>query len=115
MTTATRTNNTKNKPRGGASEGIALDEYAARRGRVLKELKGAVGVVLAGEGAPPLLGRWRPEVHFLYLTGLDSEAGAAVLFDPIAEAPDRRCVLFLRPLNPEVDRWDGYREQIGSA
>ena len=96
-------------------DGIPLEEYKARRAAVLRQLKGAVGAVFAGEGSPPLLGRWRPDANFLYLTGLENEAGAAVLFDPTAESPKRRCVLFLRPLNPERERWDGYREQICAA
>jgi len=98
-----------------AHETVSTEEYAARRNAVLKELKGAVGVVYAGEGAPPLLGRWRPDFNFYYLTGLSTEAGGAVLFNPQAEDPKRRCVLFLRPLNPEVERWDGYRDTIGSG
>ena len=31
----------------------------------------------------------------------------------MAEDPRRRIVLFLRPLNPELERWDGYRQPIG--
>jgi Xaa-Pro aminopeptidase len=97
-----------------SADSIPLSEYVARRQRVLKELKGAVGVVFAGEGAPPLLGKWRPDFNFYYLTGLSTEPGAAVLFNPDADDPKWRCVLFLRPLNAEMERWDGYREQIGS-
>ena len=96
-------------------DAITLAEYRERRERVLKALKGSAAVVFAGEGSAPLLGRWRPDANFLYLTGLQNEGGAAVLFDPTAESRKRRCVLFLRPLNPERERWDGYREQIGSA
>lgn len=95
--------------------GISLEEYQHRRAKVFNALRGAVGVVFAGEGSPPLLGKWRPDASFLYLTGLHNEPGAAVLFDPTAESPKRRCMLFLRPLNPERERWDGYREQIGEA
>jgi Xaa-Pro aminopeptidase len=105
----------RSKKSADSADGIPLSEYVARRDAILKALKGAVGIVFAGEGAAPLLGRWRPDFHFLYLTGLSAEPGAAVLFDPTHENPDRRCVLVLRPLNPEVDRWDGYRETIGSA
>lgn len=94
---------------------IPLAEYADRRNRVLRTLKGAVGIVFAGEGGAPLVGRWRPDSNFLYLTGIDAEPGAAVVFDPQAEDPDRRCVLFLRPLDPEMERWDGYREEISSG
>jgi len=98
-----------------ANGGIALAEYMDRRDRVLKALKGAPAVVLAGEGSAPLLGRWKPDFNFLYLTGLSKEPGAAVVFDPTHENPNRRCVLVLRPLNPEEDRWDGYRDPIDSA
>jgi len=37
---------------------------------------------------------------------LDTETGAAVLFDPSAEDPDRRISLFLRPAIP---RWSAGR------
>ena len=94
---------------------VDLKEYASRRERLLKALKGAAAVIFAGEGAPPLLGKWRPDASFYYLTGLENEAGAAILFDPSSEDPDRRVTLFLRPLNPELERWDGYRDPIGSA
>src|SRR3954447_7284035 len=101
--------NTKTKNR----ESIKTSEYAQRRQRVLKSLRGAAAVVFAGEGSPPLLGRWQAEHHFVYLTGIENEAGGAIVFDPSAEDPKRRIVLFLRPLNPELERWDGYREPIG--
>ncbi len=95
------------------SSAIGLQEFIDRRNRVLKALKTSAAIVFAGEGAAPLLGRWRPDQNFFYLTGIETEPGAAVLFDPTAEDPKRRIVLFLRPLNIEVERWDGYREQIG--
>jgi Xaa-Pro aminopeptidase len=91
---------------------ISIREYRARRARVLKELKGAAAVVLAGEGSAPLRGRWRADRNFYWLTGIDTEPGAAVLFDSAAPNPDHQVVLFLRPVNPEVDRWDGYRDEI---
>jgi Xaa-Pro aminopeptidase len=94
---------------------IPVDEHQARRRRVLQSLNGAGAIVFAGEGSPPLLGKWRPDQHFVYLTGLDAEPGAAVLFDPTNENPKRRICLFLRPLNPEMERWDGYREAIGQT
>jgi Xaa-Pro aminopeptidase len=96
-----------------SAAGIELSEYQDRRNRVLKALKDSVGIVFAGEGSPPLTGRWRPDQNFFYLTGIENEPGAAVMFDPTAEDPKRRIVLFLRPLNIELERWDGYRQQIG--
>lgn len=89
--------------------------YRARRERVLKELDGAIGLVFSGDGAPPLRGGWRASSDFYYLTGIEHENGAAVLFDPGNPDPTKRCILFLRPLNPEADIWDGIREGIGEA
>jgi Xaa-Pro aminopeptidase len=96
-------------------EGIAVSEYAKRRERVLKELKNSVGIVFAGDHAPPLRGDWDPDFDFLYLTGITDEVGACVFFDPSAPDPDKRIVLMLRPTNPEMDIWDGFREPLGKA
>lgn len=96
-------------------DSIGLAEYQSRRQRLFDSLNGAAAVVCAGDGSPPLLGKWRPDQHFVYLTGLEAEPGAAVLFDPTNENPKRRIVLFLRPLNSEMERWDGYREAIGKS
>lgn len=93
---------------------LPLREYVARRDRVLKELRGSIGLVFAGDGGAHLDHKWRPDLHFLYLTGIDTEAGAAVLFDVSNPNPRRRIILFLRPLNPELDRWDGYRDEISN-
>lgn len=89
-------------------------EFAARRKKALSSLKGAVGVVFAGEQGNHLTGTYRPHAHFEYLTGLTDEPGAALLFDPTHEDPDYRIVLVLRPLNRELERWDGFRMEIGA-
>ena len=93
---------------------ITTAEYRSRREKVLGALKGSVGLVLAGDGAPPLMGFWQASSHFEYLTGIKEEAGGRV-FDPGHEDPKKRCILFLRPLNPEMEAWDGYRETIGQS
>lgn len=94
---------------------VSVAEYARRRAAVLRGLKGAVGLVMAGDGAPPLMGKWEPDPSFYYLTGLADEPGGIVVFDPKNPDPTRRCVLYLKPRNPELEVWDGYRESIGSA
>lgn len=94
------------------SSEIKVAEFAARRNRVLKSLRGAVGLVLAGDGAPPLRGSWEADSDFYYLTGIRDEGGAAVLFDKSNPDPRRRIVLFLRPTDPELDQWDGFRDLI---
>jgi Xaa-Pro aminopeptidase len=94
---------------------IKVSEYQARRNKVLKSLKGAIGLVFAGDGAPPLRGEWFPDMDFRYLTGLDDEPGSMVLFDPTNPDVKKRIVLLLKPVNPEMDVWDGYRDLISQS
>lgn len=91
---------------------IKVSEYQARRKKVLSALKGSTGVVFAGDGAPPLRGEWFPDFDFKYLTGIGNEPGACVLFDPTNPDPKRRIMLILKPVNPEMDVWDGYRDLV---
>lgn len=97
------------------AEGIPISEFVARRNTLLDRLGGAVGLVFAGDAAATLHGRWQPDWNFYYLTGIRDEPGAAVLLDPKSEDPKRRAVLFLKPLNPEIEEWDGYRDRISGA
>ncbi len=91
---------------------IKLSEYQARRKKVLAALKGSVGLIMAGDGSPPLRGEWFPNFDFKYLTGIGNEPGAMVFFDPSNPDPKRRCILLLKPVNPEMDVWDGYRDLV---
>ncbi|HYE01802.1 MAG TPA: Xaa-Pro peptidase family protein [Phycisphaerales bacterium] len=94
---------------------ITVAELVRRRERLLRALGRSVGVVFSGTGAPPLLGAWAADMNFVYLTGIADEAGAALLLDPTAEDPSRRLILFLRPLDPEQERWDGLRDPIDAG
>jgi Xaa-Pro aminopeptidase len=94
---------------------IELKEYRSRRNDVLKALKGAIGVVFAGEDTAGLEEKWRAHSHFFYLTGIADEPGAILLLDPNHPSEDRRAILFLRPLNPELEKWDGFRAEISTA
>ena len=91
---------------------IKLSEYQARRKKVLTALKGSVGLIMAGDAAPPLRGEWFPNFDFKYLTGIANEPGAMVFFDPSNPDPKRRSILLLKPVNPEMDVWDGYRDLV---
>ncbi|MCA9276872.1 MAG: aminopeptidase P family protein [Phycisphaerales bacterium] len=91
---------------------IKVSEYQARRKKINAALKDSIGLVFAGDGAPPLRGEWFPDMNFRYLTGIANEPGAVVLFDPTNPNPKRRTILFLKPVNPEMDVWDGYRDHI---
>lgn len=91
---------------------IKVSEYQERRKEINAALKDSIGLVFAGDGAPPLRGEWFPDMNFRYLTGISNEPGAVVLFDPTNPNPKRRTILFLKPVNPEMDVWDGYRDHI---
>ena len=93
---------------------ITAAEYEKRRQNVLKGLKDSIGVVFAGDGGAELHGSWRPDPNFEYLTGITDEPGAAIVFDPLQKIPSKQVTLFLRPLNPEVEKWDGARDFIDS-
>ncbi len=97
---------------------IALSEFAARREKLLAQLKregNAIGVILAGEADPSLSHGWRPNANFEYLTGVTDEPGAMLMVDPGNPVKAKREQLFLRPLNPELEQWDGFRAQVSSA
>jgi Xaa-Pro aminopeptidase len=94
--------------------GIEPKEFAQRRDRVLKALDGSVGLVLAGEADANLHHPFSAHPGFQYLTGVVDEPGAALLLDPRNPNPTRRVQLFLRPLNPEREKWDGFRHEIGA-
>lgn len=94
-----------------------MEEYRQRRETLLQALDGAAAAVFAGTevGSDSLQGRWKSDRSFWYLTGLDYESGAAVAFDPAVEDPDRRITLYLRPRDPESERWHGARDPLDSA
>ncbi len=98
----------------GALLGVPLAVYAERRAKVLKTLKDAVALVFAGDMDASLHGEFRAHAHFQYLTGIVDEPGAVLLLDPLNPVEARRAILFLKPLNPELEKWDGFREEISS-
>lgn len=105
---------TKSRSAGGAPT-ILHEEFAQRRQRVLGQLKNAAGLVLAGEHDVSLHDAYRPHAHFEYLTGITDEPGAMLLLDPTNAVESRRATLLLKPLNPELEKWDGFRHELGSA
>ena len=94
--------------------GIPLTGYAARRESVLHALKDSVALVFAGDMDASIHGEFQAHAHFQYLTGVTDEPGAILLFDPLSPVEARRTILFLKPLNPELEKWDGFREEISS-
>jgi Xaa-Pro aminopeptidase len=94
---------------------IPLSEFAARRRKLRAALKDSVGLVFAGDHDAHSPAPFRPHAHFEYLTGVMEEPGAVLLLDPRHPVEARREQLFLKALNPELERWDGYRETISSG
>lgn len=109
--TAARSSSAAAKAKSPPLDRIPTEVFAARRRALLDALGKAVGLVFAGDavGEHP----FRPHPHFEYLTGIVDEPGAVLLLDPTGPVPSRRATLHLRPLDPEVERWDGLRETIG--
>lgn len=96
-------------------DGIGISEFVSRRDRLMEDLDGQVGLVFAGDHGVSLHGIWQPDWNFYYLTGIRDEPGAVLLLDPRSEDPRRRTILFLKPLNPELEEWDGYRDRITTS
>src|SRR6185503_18675297 len=94
---------------------IPHSEFASRRDRLRRALKDSVGLVFAGDHDGHGDAPYRPHRHFEYLTGLTDEPGAVLLLDPANPIESRRDALLLRPLNPEVEKWDGYRLEVSAA
>ncbi|RPG21827.1 MAG: aminopeptidase P family protein [Phycisphaera sp. TMED9] len=92
---------------------IPIAEFAQRREKVAKALKNRIGLIFAGDSNAALHGAYRPNPHFEYLTGITDEPGAMLLLDPTAPS-GRQATLFLKSLDPEVEKWDGLREEIGT-
>ncbi|MDP7004608.1 MAG: Xaa-Pro peptidase family protein [Phycisphaerales bacterium] len=93
---------------------ITNKEYASRRAKLIKKLKGAAGLVYAGDCDNHLGTIWRPHPHFEYLTGITNEPSAVLLLDPTHPTPSRREILFLESRDPEKEQWDGLRKPLGS-
>ncbi len=94
---------------------IPQSEFSQRRRRLLKTLRDSIGVVFAGEGDHHLDSAYRPHAHFEYLTGIADEPGAILLLDPTNPVEARRSMVFLKPIDPEVDQWNGLRLPVGQA
>ena len=93
---------------------IPQQEYAKRRNKVLSSLRGSAGVIFAGEENSLIESFWKPHAHFEYLTGIINEPGAMLLFDSTNPIKAKQIILFLPPLNPEKEKWDGLRDELGN-
>jgi Xaa-Pro aminopeptidase len=86
--------------------------YRERRERVMRDLDGCVAVLAARGETGGVTEDYRQDGDFLWLTGLN-ESDAWVLLAPRAKYD--RASLFLRPRDPERERWTGPRDPISPA
>jgi Xaa-Pro aminopeptidase len=86
--------------------------YRDRRERVMRELDGCVAVLAARGEMSGVTEDYRQDGNFLWLTGIN-EGEAWILLAPKAKYD--RTVLFLRPRDPERERWTGPREPLSPA
>jgi Xaa-Pro aminopeptidase len=86
--------------------------YQARREAVMKELGGCIAVLAAAGETSGVTEDYRQDGDFLWLTGVQ-EPGAWILLAPRMKYD--RTTLFLRPRDPERERWTGTREPLSPA
>jgi Xaa-Pro aminopeptidase len=86
--------------------------YRERRERVMRELEGCVAVLAARGETGGVTEDYRQDGDFLWLTGIN-ESDAWVLLAPRARYD--RVSLFLRPRDPERERWTGPRDPLSPA
>ena len=86
--------------------------YRDRRERVMRELDGCVALLAARGETSGVTEDYRQDGDFLWLTGLE-EGEAWLLLAPRAKYD--RSVLFLRPRDPERERWTGPRDPLSPA
>ena len=86
--------------------------YRDRRERVMKEI-GGCATAIAAQGEPTgVVQEYRQDDDFYWLTGIN-EPGAWLILMP--KAKYSRHVLFLRPRDPEAERWTGPRAPLSPA
>jgi Xaa-Pro aminopeptidase len=84
--------------------------YQARRAKLMKALGGGIAVLHA-RGEEDADG-YRQDGDFYYLTGLN-EPGAVLVLSPEERVYKER--LFLKPRNPDDERWTGVRPDISDS
>lgn len=84
--------------------------YQARRAKLMKALGGGIAMLQA-RGEEDADG-YRQDADFYYLTGLN-EPDAVLVLSPEERVYKER--LFLKPRNPDAERWTGVRPDIGDS
>ena len=88
---------------------LAASVYRERRERLMKALDGCIAVIGSQGEVSGITEDYRQDGDFYWLTGIN-EPGAFLVFAP--KAPFNKVTLFLKPRDPEAERWTGPREPI---
>jgi Xaa-Pro aminopeptidase len=88
---------------------LPVSVYEQRRARVLKELGDCVALISSQGEVNGITEDYRQDADFYWLTGIN-EPGAHLFLQP--KSPYRKVVLFLKPRDPEAERWTGPREPV---
>jgi Xaa-Pro aminopeptidase len=91
---------------------LPVSVYKERRERVFKELGGCASALAAQGEAVGVVPEFKQDDDFFWLTGV-SEPGAWIVLLPRAKYI--RTVLYLRPRDPEAERWTGPRDPLSPA
>jgi Xaa-Pro aminopeptidase len=83
--------------------------YEQRRARLLAELGDCAAVISSQGEVNGITEDYRQDADFYWLTGIN-EPDAHLLLQP--KSPYRKVVLFLKPRDPEAERWTGPREPV---
>ena len=86
--------------------------YQARRAKVMKALGGCAAVIESQGGVNGITEDFRQDGDFYWLTGIN-EPGAWLELVP--KSAYRKVRLYLKPRDPEAERWTGPREAITPA
>jgi len=83
--------------------------YEQRRARLLAALGDCAAVISSQGEVNGITEDYRQDADFYWLTGIN-EPDAHLLLQP--KSPYRKVVLFLKPRDPEAERWTGPREPV---
>src|ERR1051325_8809835 len=86
--------------------------YRERQARVMKELEGCATTLAAQGDAVGPTEDYRQDSDFLWLTGV-SEKGGWIVLHP--KGKFIKTTLYLRPRDPEAERWTGPRDPLSPA
>jgi Xaa-Pro aminopeptidase len=88
---------------------LPVTVYQQRRTRLLAELGGCTAVISSQGDVNGITEDYRQDADFYWLTGIN-EPNAHLVLQP--KSPYRKVVLFLKPRDPEAERWTGPREPV---